>query len=132
VLNVRFKNVSVEGAPGELPLFLQLEGRRRRTQRPRRHLREKPTTAPARWRTGQDRLRLGGDGAACTSPWTTNSNRNVCRHLTRHHSPSNLLARRWLGYTETLTRPSDTLSHRMGEGRGEGKAVAHPDDFFSN
>jgi len=31
-----------------------------------------------------------------------------------------------MGHTETLTRPWGTLSHRMGEGRGEGTRVAHP------
>ena len=33
-----------------------------------------------------------------------------------------------IGYHITLTRPSGTLSHRMGEGWGEGKGAARPAD----
>ena len=33
-----------------------------------------------------------------------------------------------MGSVATLTRPSGTLSHRMGEGWGEGKGVAPPAD----
>ena len=38
---------------------------------------------------------------------------------------------RGMGHIATLTRPrgrGGTLSHRMGEGWGEGKRVAHPAD----
>ena len=45
---------------------------------------------------------------------------------TRRHPAPAYCSGTGLGYTETLTRPAGTFSHPMGEGRGEGKTVAHP------
>ena len=57
-------------------------------------------------------------------PLPPSSPRSCPQRARRAADPHRLV--RGVRYAGTLTRPSGTLSHRMGEGRGEGKRVAHP------
>ena len=77
-------------------------------------------------------------GSSCGSEDTTLGFANTTGSLGYRHGrradPETDRSRGWrkdrlvrgMGYIATLTRPSGTLSHRMGEGRGEGGRVAHP------